>query len=189
MLTLQAIEEMTRTDGEGWGYAHARRVLKLGEIVGADLAYDHEAFAHAAMLHDWGAFPRYRLPGVDHALRSRQVAEAEILPQAALSDAQRQVVLDAIELHDYRDSRPVTTPEAQLLREADFLDFLGVIGIAREFAWGPNDLPRCYDRIVARSEALRGRFSLPRAQALAEQRFATMQATLDLLLAEAMGML
>ena len=187
MLTLQAIEAMTRTDGEGWGDAHARRVLRLGETVGAGLAYDGAAFAYAVMLHDWGAFPRYRQPGVDHALRSRQVAEASILPQTALSDSQRTLVLDAIELHDYRDARPVTTAEALLLREADFLDFLGVIGMAREFAWGPNDLPRCYDRIVARRDALRGRFTLPKAQALAAQRFATLQATLDLLIAEAMG--
>ena len=115
------------------------------------------------------------------------MAEAEILPQTALSDAQRVLVLDAIELHDCRDPRPVATPEALLLREADFLDFLGVIGIAREFAWGPNDLPRCYERIVARRDALRGRFTLPKAQAIAEQRFATMQATLDLLVDEALG--
>ena len=186
MLTLQTIEAMTRTDGEGWGQAHARRVLALAERIRGDLRYDHEAFAYAVMLHDWGAFPRYRLPGVDHALRSRQVAEWEILPQTTLSEDQRMLVLDAIELHDYRDTRPVATPEALLLREADFLDFLGVIGIAREFAWGPNDLPRCYERIVARRDALRGRFTLPRAQAIAEQRFATMQATLDLLVDEAL---
>lgn len=45
MLTFQAIEAMTRSDGEGWGYAHARRVLKLGEHIGGDLAPVFSAFS------------------------------------------------------------------------------------------------------------------------------------------------
>lgn len=45
MLTLQAIEEMTRSDGEGWGFAHARRVLKLGEHIGGDLVSAFSAFS------------------------------------------------------------------------------------------------------------------------------------------------
>ncbi len=187
MLAYPQIEQMTRDDGEGWGYAHACRVLALSRQIDAGLTYDQEAFAYAVMLHDWGAFPRYRQPGVDHALRSRQIAESRILPQTALSSAQCLVIAEAIELHDYRDRRPAPTPEALLLREADFLDFLGIIGIAREFAWGPNDLSICYARIVARRNALRDRFTLPAAQAIAAQRLAEMDAALDQLLVESMG--
>jgi uncharacterized protein len=187
MVTYQDIERMTRDDGEGWGFSHACRVLALSEIIGVELTYDREAFSYAVMLHDWGAFPRHRQPGIDHALRSRQIAEDSILPQTVLSPMQRLLAAEAIELHDYRDARPVTTTEALLLREADFLDFLGVIGFAREFAWGPNDLQRCYDRLIARRDALRNRFTLSKAKVLAEQRLAEMQEALDLLLADAMG--
>ncbi|MCC6612600.1 MAG: HD domain-containing protein [Anaerolineae bacterium] len=187
MLTLADIERMTREDGEGWGYAHVRRVLKLAAAIGADLDYDHEAFDWAVHLHDWGAFPRYRQPGVDHALRSRQIAECDILPQTALSARQAALILDAIEKHDYRDERPVETAEALVLREADFLDFLGVIGMAREFAWGPNNLQTCYERILARRNAVRARFTLPVAQQIAVQRLETMQWALERLLEESFG--
>ena len=134
LLTLTDLETLTRTNGEGWALPHVHRVLYLAQDIGTTLTYDHHAFAVAAYLHDWGAFPRYLQSGVDHAQRSHQVAEADILPQMDLTQEQVALILDAIERHDYRDSRPVTSAEALLLREADFLDFLGVIGFARVFA-------------------------------------------------------
>lgn len=187
MLTYAEIEQLTRDEGEQWGYPHARRVLALSEVIGVDLPYDGVTFAYAVMLHDWGAFPRYRLQGVDHALRSRQIAESRILPQTTLTPAQRVLALEAIELHDYRDTRPAPTVEALLLREADFLDMLGIIGFAREFAWGPNDLPLCASRLRGRLETLRGRFTLPTARQLAAARIAELQDALDQLEAEGFG--
>jgi len=82
------------------------------------------------------------------------------------------VVLEAIELHDYRNPAPVRSPEALLLREADFLDFLGAIGIAREFARGPRELRPCYGRALSRKEGILGKFTLPTAQRIAESRMA-----------------
>jgi uncharacterized protein len=188
-LNLADLEAMTLADGEGWALPHVRRLLRLMQEIGADLAYDAHALGIAVYLHDWGAFPRYRQPGVEHALRSRQVAEAEILPQMDLTSAQITLILDAIERHDYRDPRPAPSSEALLLREADFLDFLGAIGFARAFAWGPNDLSTCYRRIQSRREALQDRFTLPRAQALAATRLARLAQCLDWLQEESLGAL
>ncbi len=39
----------------------------------------------AAYMHDWGAFPVYIQKGVEHAIRSRQVVEMEILPRLDLT--------------------------------------------------------------------------------------------------------
>lgn len=187
-MSLSDIETLTRQYGEGWGYPHARRVLALVGRISAGLAYDQESLAYAVYLHDWGAFPQFRQPGVDHALRSRQVAE-ELLPQTGLSRPATRTVLEAIERHDYRDPRPVATPEARLLREADCLDLLGVIGVAREFAWGPNNLAVCRDRIRNRMEGIRGHLTLPAAQALAGDRLAEMERLLDRLEEESFGFL
>ncbi|MFN2286481.1 MAG: HD domain-containing protein [Anaerolineae bacterium] len=187
LLTVADLETMTLDAGENWALPHVRRVLRLAEEIGIDLNYDAFAFTVAAYLHDWGAFPRYQQPGVDHALRSRQVAEVDILPQMDLTSAQIALILETIEMHDYRDLRPATSAEALLLREADFLDFLGVIGLARVFAWGPNDLAVCYRRILARRDALRDRFNLPRAQAIATTRLARMEQCLAWLEEESFG--
>lgn len=188
-LSLIEIEQFTREYGEGWGHSHVCRVLALIDRIGQGHDYDSEITCWAAWLHDWGAFPRYRRPGVDHPLRSRQIAESEILPATGFSRETVLKILEAIELHDYRDPRPALRLETLLVREADCLDLLGVIGIAREFAWGPNDLHRCRERILARMDGIRGCLTLPAARALADERLAEMETVLARLEAESFGYL
>lgn len=173
-LNLSNLRDLTIEYGEGWGYSHVYRVLRLVEEIGAGLSYNQNVILYAAYLHDWGAFPRFREAGVDHTLRSVQVAEQEILPHTTLPKPDRQAVLDAIALHDYRDLRPAAATESLLLREADMLDMLGAIGILREFAWGPNDLKACHERANARRNGIANRLTLPRAKSIATERLERM---------------
>lgn len=186
-MDLHDLQRMTEDYGEGWAGPHARRLLKLIDRIGAGLTYDQEALFYAVWLHDWGAFTHYRLAGVDHGLRSRQVAEAEILPQIQLTNHQKAIILDAIEYHDYRCVLPAWSQEAILLREADFLDFLGAIGVVREAAWGPNQLKKVIARIKSRRDGIRGRFTIPAAQAIAEERLARMETILNWIDEESLG--
>jgi len=174
-MTKDEIENITKICGEGWAYPHIQRVIRLAERIAGALSYRPDWFWYAGYLHDWGAFPHYRLPGIGHALRSRQIAEKDILPACGLSTEAVEVILEAIERHDYRDPHPVKHTEALLLREADALDFLGPLGIARDFAWGPNDLGQVMRRIRGRIVGIRGRFSLPAAQEIARQRIIQME--------------
>jgi uncharacterized protein len=174
-INISHLRDLTIEYGEGRGYPHVCRLLHLIEEIGSGLEYDENVTLYAAYLHDWGAFPHYSQTGVEHALRSMQVAEKEILPYTTLSKAAQQAVLDAIALHDYRDPRPADAIESLLLREADMLDFLGVVGILREFARGPNNLKVCYERALARRDKIAGRFILPRARVLAEVRLERME--------------
>jgi HD superfamily phosphodiesterase len=188
-LTLNDIIPMTLEVGEDWAVAHAKRLIELGRQISAGLAYDHQIFALAAYMHDWGAFPKYAQKNVEHAIRSRQVVEAEIVHQLDLTAAQRTALLEAIELHDYRDTRPTTSNEALLLREADMLEFIGTIGMARDFARGPRNVETCYKRIISRRNEIAGRFTLPRAQEIASIRLQRMETSLGWLLEESFGVL
>ena len=188
-ITLDDIIELTLEVGEDWAVAHAERLLRLIEQIGADLSYDPEILELAAYLHDWGAFPRYIQKDVEHAIRSRQVVEAEILPYLELTPEQKENLLEAIELHDYRDTRTPRSTEALLLREADMLEFLGMIGMAREFARGPKNVETCYKRILSRKYGIEGRFTLPRAQEIAKLRLARMETCLQWLNEEGFGIL
>ena len=195
--TLQLLlEALTAAQNEPWALPHARRVLRLVERIAADMPYDRVVVLCAAYLHDWGAFAGYRQAGLAHPLRSREVVAEQVLPrlsaQAELTTAQIRSLLDCIELHDYRDPRPALTPESLLFREADALDLLGAVGIAREYAWrgsaeGSNDLDVVTARLHARVQALRGFFLLPAAQAIAAQRLAEMEAFLGALEEELRG--
>jgi HD superfamily phosphodiesterase len=188
-LTLDDIIQMTLDIGEDWAVAHAERLLSLIQQIGADLNYDFEVMELAAYLHDWGAFPAYIQRNVEHAQRSRQIVAADILPCLLLTPTQQTLLLDAIELHDYRDTRPTSSNEALLLREADMLEFLGMIGIAREFARGPKNLDTCYQRVLSRRYGVEGRFQLPRAREIARLRLERMEECLRWLREESFGVL
>ncbi len=188
-LTLDDIIQMTLQAGENWAVTHAQRLLELIKQIGVDLSYDVQVMELAAYMHDWGAFPCYIEQGVEHAIRSRQVAEAEILPHLDLTPAQKEILLEAIELHDYRDVRQAKSNEALLLREADMLEFLGVIGMARDFARGPRNLQASYRRIMDRRYGIQGRFTIPRAQKIAQIRLERMGQSLQWLYEESFGVL
>jgi uncharacterized protein len=186
-MDLQDLEKMTEEFGEGWALPHTRRLLKLVDLIGAGRTYDHEALTYAIYLHDWGAFSRFKRAGVGHGLRSREVAEKEILPHTSLNAEQKKNVLDMIEYHDYRCVLPVWTEEALLLREADFLDFLGMIGIVREFSWAPGAMKKALERILSRRAAIQGHFTIPAAQKLAAERLERMEMALAWLNEESFG--
>ncbi len=69
------------------------------------------------------------------------------------------------------------------------LEFLGMIGLAREFAFGPNDLAACQRRILARRAGIEERFTLPRTRAIAKVRLEHMAQCLRWLEEESFGIL
>ena len=124
---------------------------------------------------------------VEHAVRSRQVVESAILPYLNLTVDQKETLLEAIELPDYRKMRPTKSNEAVLLREADMLEFLGMMGMAREFARGPKIVETCYKRVLSRRAGIQDRFTLPRAQEIANVRLERMKTCLGWLNEESSG--
>jgi HD superfamily phosphodiesterase len=188
-LSLDEIIQMTLDVGEDWAVAHAERLLELIQQIGTDIPYDFQIMELAAYMHDWGAFPAFVQKNVEHAVRSRQVVEAEILPRLDLTANQKEILLETIGLHDYRDLSPTQSDEALLLREADMLEFLGMIGMARDFARGPRNVEACYKRILSRRDVIRDRFTLPCAQEIARVRLERMETSLQWLLEESFGIL
>lgn len=188
-LTLTDIIKMTLEVGEDWAIAHAKRLIELVKQISVDVPYDAHVMELAAYMHDWGAFPVYIQKDVEHAVRSRQVVESAIVPRLELTANQKETLLETIELHDYRDMRPTRSNEALLLREADMLEFLGVMGMAREFARGPKNVETCYKRILSRRNGIQNRFTLPRAQQIARVRLERMEVCLGWLVEESFGVL
>ena len=69
------------------------------------------------------------------------------------------------------------------------LEFLGMIGIARDFARGPRNVESCYKRILSRRDVIQCRFTLPRAQEIARIRMERMEQCFDWLNEESFGIL
>ena len=133
-----------RLEHVSWGTAHARRgyetTLRLAAEEG--VAVDEEVIFAAAYLHDLGAFVPYAAEGVDHAERSARLIDG-VLAGLGFPTEKSAHVRKVVRGHMFY-ARPGPSPESVLFRDADTLDFLGAIGIARILAltgnhrWAPD---------------------------------------------------
>ena len=165
------IARLTVEYGGEWGINHTRRLLELVSRIGAAREYDHEVTWLAAHLHDWGGYAPWARPGVDHAARSTEVA-ADFLRERACPQATLDLVLESIRTHHSGDpDRPI---EAVLLSDADGLDFLGAVGVLRDFSKNPRDLRKAYDTVRKRRSSVPNRLCLDESKELARTRLAQM---------------
>ncbi len=178
------ITRLTEQHGGPWGINHTRRLLHLVEVIGEGMAYDADAVWVAAHLHDWGAYAPWAKAGVDHVVRSGQVAKA-YLSERGYADDFSELVLECIDFHHSGGSN--RRLEANLLRDADILDFLGVVGMLRDFSKNARDLRKAYEITRKRRETLPGLLNLEKAKAIAAARVEEMDAFLKQFEAETFG--
>ncbi|WP_331252776.1 HD domain-containing protein [Ruegeria lacuscaerulensis] len=112
--------------------AHLDRVWVNARAISDDQT-DMTVLLAASYLHDLVNLPK---DDPDRHLASRKSAsESEpILTSFGFSRAQIDATKHAIEAHSFSANIPPETPEARILRDADRLDALGAIGIARNFS-------------------------------------------------------
>lgn len=124
-------------DSTGHDMDHARRVYLLGSKLAESTGAEAAVVQAAALTHDLhrsfegaGEYvdPAETLPAI------RALLEASDFPPERIP-----AVLHCVEVHDeygFRGiDRPAETLEAEVLRDADNLDAIGAVGIARNFAF------------------------------------------------------
>jgi uncharacterized protein len=178
------IEKLTEEHGGTWGINHTRRLLKLVEQIGAGSTYDEEVIWLAAHMHDWGAYAPWAQEGIDHVLRSGQVVDEYLTAHDCPADLKARI-LECIALHHTAGSD--RSLEATLLRDADGLDFLGVVGVLRDFSKNPRDLRGAYDQVKKRRISVPPLLQLDTARSIAEKRIREMDALLQQWEADSFG--
>jgi len=168
----EEIELLTEEYGGQWGINHTRRLLQLISIISEGQPYNFDAVWLAAHLHDWGAYSKWAKKDVDHALRSSQIAEA-FLTERECPENLKELVIECIELHHTGDS-PNRSIESILLFDADALDFLGVVGVLRDFSKNPKDMRKAYETTKKRREKLPGLIYLDKSKEIAAERIRQM---------------
>jgi uncharacterized protein len=115
-----------------WGYSHSLRDYQLArELAATDhVTLDDDILYAAAYLHDMAAFEPWQKSGVDHADQAAAIVDT-VLKNTGFPMKKIEAVRGAIRTHMF-DRNPVG-PEALYLHDADALDWLGAIGIARVF--------------------------------------------------------
>lgn len=133
MLSIGEAKTYYRGAESGHDFDHARRVLALAERLARAEGAEVEIVRAAALLHDITRAEEDAGRGGDHAQTAAARAR-EILVARGIPAERAAAVAHAIAAHRFRGTVTPQTLEAQILFDADKLDSIGAIGIARAYA-------------------------------------------------------
>jgi HD superfamily phosphodiesterase len=165
-----------------WGYSHCERDYALAREMAAEdhVAVDDDVLFAAAFLHDMAGFPPWAEKGVDHADRAAAIVDS-VLKDTGFPMAKIDAVRGTIRTHMYQ--RDPQGPEALYLHDADALDWLGAIGVARimalvDPAGGAPDGPRAVQLLEKNLAEVPARVLSPAGRARVEARTRELEAFL-----------
>jgi len=114
-------------------FNHVLRVMTMAEHLARVEGADMEVVHAAALLHDISRADEDQSGQGDHAEMAAKRAR-EILIGRGVRSERADAVAHAIAAHRYRGSVQPLTLEAKILFDADKLDSIGAVGIARAYA-------------------------------------------------------
>jgi uncharacterized protein len=129
-------------------FQHILRVCRNAEIIskqgeGADL----DIVLAAALLHDLVVYPKGSNKTINSADDSADIAKKILVEHTNYPVEKIEKIADAIRTHSYSKKLVPRTLEGKILQDADRLDAIGAIGIARTFIVGGNDNRSIYNPI------------------------------------------
>lgn len=165
-----------------WGYSHCMRDYALArELAAADhAALDDDVLFAAAYLHDMAAFKPWENEKLDHSDVAADIVDT-VLKGTGFPMAKLDAVRGAIRTHMYY--RDPVGPEALYLHDADALDWLGAIGVARVTALvdpngGSPDGPKAVKMLEDNLKSVPSRVLSPAGKAMVPARKAELEAYL-----------
>jgi uncharacterized protein len=111
-------------------FEHAKRVCSISIRLAREEKADEDVVKAAALLHDVG----YSLDEKEHESKSMEVARS-LLDMTDFPKGKKENVLECIKQHRFSKGEKAMSLEAKILQDADRLDAIGAVGIARCFLW------------------------------------------------------
>ena len=173
---IEYIRRLFAENADGHGLEHALRVYRTALYLAKSApAADPLVVALGALLHDADDHKLFHTE--NNANARRFLTEQGVDPETAdrICGA-----INAVSFSQNRGKRPETI-EGQLIQDADRLDAIGAVGIARTFAYGGKHGRTPEDSIAHFHEKLlllKDLMNTEQAKALAEERHAFMEAFL-----------
>ena len=123
-------------------WEHTLRVLRLCRRIGPVEGADMMVLEAAALLHDIGRpFQDASNGTVCHAVRGAAMA-GRIITALPLTAARKENIVHSVRAHRFRDSHVPESIEAKVLFDADKLDAIGAVGVARAYLFA-GELGAC----------------------------------------------
>jgi uncharacterized protein len=137
--TAAFIEEKFTGEGSGHDWPHIWRVWQVARTLAQEVAaeqpgLDQEVAELAALLHD---IADWKFHGGDYEAGPRAARAwlaSQQVPEATIERVQQ--IIREVSFKGLGVETPVSSPEAAVVQDADRLDAIGAIGVARAFAYG-----------------------------------------------------
>lgn len=127
-------------------FQHIMRVYKNAELIGRREGADMEILLPAVLLHDLVVYPKGSAKTSKSADDSADLAEKWLQSYGYPQDKIDRISY-CIRTHSYSKRLVPSTLEGKILQDADRLDALGAIGIARTFSVGGSENRRFYNPV------------------------------------------
>lgn len=187
-------------------WEHTLRVHALCRRIGPREGADMLVLEAAAYLHDIGRADQDASRGaLCHALLGAEKARS-LLTALPLDPARRDNIVHCVRAHRFRDDHAPASLEARVLFDADKLDAIGAVGVARAYLFAgelgaclhnpdmPPEACRSYSRndtgyreYMVKLSKIKARILTAEGRRLAEERHAFMAAFFDRFLEEYAG--
>ena len=171
------IKELFACNSDGHGADHTMRVFRSAMTLASEYdECDTETVALAALLHD---ADDYKLFSTENNANARRfLSERHIDPEKIERICS---IINSVSFSKNRGKKPASL-EAEIVQDADRLDAIGAIGIARTFAYGGKhgrDLSASVDHFHEKLLLLKNEMNTEAARSIAAQRHAFMVGFLE----------
>lgn len=192
MPTLQQAQSWYAGSDPIHGFDHILRVYHMAERLGPLEGADMDVLRAAVLLHDADGAAPGSAERKNHHLASAEFAD-QVLTAEGWPAERIAAVQHCIRAHRFRDNRePPATPEARVIFDADKLDVIGAVGVARVIAYAvkvgqpvfappsarflasgepePDEPHSAYHEFLFKLSRIRERLFTPAARQIAEER-------------------
>lgn len=134
-LLRKQVKKMMAKNDPAHDFEHVLRVYSNAEKICKKENANKKLVLTAALLHDIISFPKSDKRSNTSSTKSA-IMSKKILQKLSYSKDEIKIISDAIDHHSFSKNKIPITIEGKILQDADRLDALGAIGIARTFAVG-----------------------------------------------------
>ncbi len=143
---MRTVQLLLHNQSPAHDFQHISRVYKNAELISKqEESVDLDIVLAAALLHDLVVYPKGSSKTINSADDSAEIAKKILLEYKNYPREKIEKVADAIRTHSYSKRLVPQTLEGKILQDADRLDAIGAIGIARTFSVGGSENRSLYN--------------------------------------------
>jgi len=139
------VKKWMRKNDPAHDFEHVLRVYETAKMICTKEKANKKLVLYSVLLHDIASFPKNDKRSKISSTKSSKEAK-KILKKFSFPDEEIKIISNAIEDHSFSKNKKPTSLEGKILQDADRLDAIGAIGIARTFAVGGSENRPFYNK-------------------------------------------